>query len=337
MWVSLCVAQDLEELLTLLADTPYGSYLARKGKAITPRHAVYEVNSRLAKVYGEIITLVSDAGKALLQQLRRRFEVDNLKAILRGIEAGASPRQIRLVLFPLESETILPVEEMLRVRTIDEAVEQLQGTFYHSILSHAMSRYAEERSLFPLEVALDLDYYRTLWSYISKLNGMDKRWALRLIGTRMDIINLMWAVRYRIYHHLSEEEIINYTLPYGLRVNDSIIRAIATGGDIEHIIAQVFPYVTGVGPIEENTGAGLAQLESALHHHLIDECYPAFTGYPFHLGIPLGYILLIELEVQDLTLLIEAKAAKLPPDIFRPYLATRVREAVQADQYSAAV
>ena len=329
-WTSLYVTQDLTELLILLGDSPYGPYLAQKGRAITPRHAAYEVNGWLAAVYEEVIGVVPDSDRALFQQLRRRFEVDNLKAILRGVQAGASPREVRLVLFPLEDVTVLPVERMLEVRNLQEAMEQLHGTPYHSTLAHAMPRYAAEKSLFPLEVALDLDYYRSLWSYVVDLNGMNKRWALRLIGTRLDIVNLMWAVRYRVYHHLTEEEIINYTLPYGFHVNDSTIRAIATGGDIGYIVAEVFPYAAGIGTIEEDTPTKLTHLESVLHHHLIHECYSAFAGYPFHLGLPLAYILLMELEAQDLTLLIEAKAAKLPPDTLRPYLTDRLPETVQA-------
>ena len=330
MWASLLVAQDLTQLLALLADTPYGPYLARKGQAITPRHAAYEANGRLAEVFRDIIAFAPESGKALFEQLRRRFEVDNLKAILRGIEAGASPRQVRLVLFPLEDATLLPVEGMLGVETLGEAVGRLQGTKYHSTLTHAMPRYVAEKNLFPLEVALDLDYYRSLWGYVTHLSGLDRKWALRLVGTRVDIINLMWAVRYRVYHHLSEEEIINYTLPYGLRVNDAMIRAIAAGGDIERIITQAFPYAGEVGTIEDDPGTNLTLLESALHHHLVEECHSAFTGYPFHLGIPLGYVLLVELEVQDITLLIEAKAAKLSPDILRLYLANRIQREAQA-------
>ena len=44
---------------------------------------------------------------------------------------------------------------------------------------------------------------------------------------------MVWAIRYRVYHHLSEEEIINYPLPFGYQVRDEDIRAIAAGLDVQ--------------------------------------------------------------------------------------------------------
>jgi hypothetical protein len=38
---------------------------------------------------------------------------------------------------------------------------------------------------------------------------------MKIIGSLLDMNNLMWAIRYKVYHKLSEEELINYTLPFG--------------------------------------------------------------------------------------------------------------------------
>ena len=41
---------------------------------------------------------------------------------------------------------------------------------------------------------------------------------------------------------------------------------------------------------------------------------------PFHIGVPLGYLVLKKMEIQDLIVLIEAKSSGLPVEEFRPYL-----------------
>jgi vacuolar-type H+-ATPase subunit C/Vma6 len=46
----------------------------------------------------------------------------------------------------------------------------------------------------------------------------------------------------------------------------------------------------------------------------------AFVGNPFHIGIPLAFLVLSDLEVQDLIVLIEAKSSNLPDEEYRPYL-----------------
>jgi len=319
IWYAMYEAPDLDALLDILADTVYGPYLDIGEQHLTPRRAVYQIKGHLADAYRKVIHLSPEPGRQLLIQLGRLFEVDNLKAVLRGLESGASWRQVRFTLFPTR-ETVLPMEEMFDVGAVPEAVELLRGTPYHGTLSHALERYRAEKSLFPLEVALDLDYYRELWRDISRLEGVDHQHALRLVGGLIDVTNLMWAIRYRTYYRLSEEEIINYTLPFGYRVHDRDIRAIAAGADIASIVSRLYPELGEVAPLLEEPRTGLAKLERQLQRHLMRECHSTFIGYPFHIGIPVAYVLLNEQEVRDLTVLIEAKASHIPASMYSSLL-----------------
>jgi vacuolar-type H+-ATPase subunit C/Vma6 len=136
----------------------------------------------------------------------------------------------------------------------------------------------------------------------------------------MDMNNLMWVIRYRVYHNLSEEELINYTLPFGYRVRDEDIRSIAAGADIASVVERVFPAMTDVDALLVEPRRGLPLLEIKLKRHVMKQCLAAFTGNPFHIGIPLAFLILSDLEIQDLTVLIEAKSSNMPDDEFQPYL-----------------
>ena len=321
MRVALSEAADLGGLVTLLKETAYGPYLLRvEDRALTPRRAVYQIKSRLADAFTTVVRLVPAPVRPLLTQLYGHFEVDNLKAVLRGIMTGASCDQVRYVLFPLGALTVLPAQAMVEAGNVANAVELLRGTPYYETLSHAMPRFATEQSLFPLEVALDLNYWRKLWKGISRLESQDRAQALRVVGSLLDMNNLMWAIRYRVYHNLSEEEVINYTLPFGYRVRDEDIRAIAAGADIPRIIARIYPGLNGVDALLHEPHSGLPQLELQLQRYVAGQCRSAFTGYPFHIGIPLAFVVLSEFEIQDLTVLIEAKSAQMPAEEFKSQL-----------------
>ncbi|MGE5222078.1 MAG: V-type ATPase subunit [Omnitrophica WOR_2 bacterium] len=320
-WVELINASDFPALISLLRRTVYGSYLSQVDESeLTPRRAVYQIQSQMADNFVTLLRAAPDQTCPLLTQLYREFEVDNLKAVLRGIRSGASWDQIRYVLFPLGEMSVLPAEEMVQSGSISAAVELLRGTPYYDTLSHAMRRFNIEQSLFPLEVALDLDYWRTIWEEINRLSRQDKEQALKIIGSLLDVNNLMWAIRYRVYYKLSEEEIINYTLPFGYQVRDADIREIASGADIPQVISHIFPKMTEVGPLLMDPRKGLPELEVQLQRTILEHSRKAFIGYPFHIGVPLGYMILKEMEVQDLTVLIEAKSSHMPVDEFRPYL-----------------
>lgn len=320
-WNDLINAPNYSGLISLLRRTVYGPYLSQVDETqLTPRRAVYQLQGQMADDFATIIRAAPERSCPLLTQLYRSFEVDNLKAVLRGIRSGASWEQVRYVLFPLGSVTVLPAQEMIQTGSVPAAIELLRGTPYYGVLSYAVRRYNVEQSLFPLEVALDLNYWRNIWEDIQKLHGEDRDQAMRILGSWLDVTNLMWAIRYRIYYNLSEEEIINYTLPFGYRVRDADIRAIASGAEISQIASRVYPNLPDVGALLTDARKGLPELEVKLLGYVMELCRKAFIGYPFQIGVPLAYLILKRMEIQDLTVLIEAKAANVPAEEFRPYL-----------------
>jgi V/A-type H+-transporting ATPase subunit C len=237
---------------------------------------------------------------------------------MRGLVAHESPENIKRFLFPIGRAASFSMDQLLQVKDIPDLVLRLQGTVYGQALRQAVARYEHEQSLFPLEVSLDLDYYRRVWQAVRSLKGEDHRWAESLIGTWFDIVNILWALRYRHYYHLSMVEIINYTLPYGHRSNDTIIRSIAEGGDVQRALNDVWgrdaPQADTLAP------SWLPKLEAALYRHLFRLARGALVGYPFHLGVVLAYLMLKRFEVQDLRVLAEAKVRSLSRDAFLPYM-----------------
>ena len=322
-WDALIRAEGFDTVMTLLSKTAYGPHLQLDRQLLSPRRAAYQIKRRLSQSYEKLTRLASGLGHKLVLQLWRLYEVGNLKATLRGIVTGATWNQVLYLLYPMARYTALPtalLERMVLSRDVGQAINLARDTPYSNTLNHALERFLSERSLFPLEVALDLDYHRELWQIVDQCGGLDREWALRLVGGVVDSRNLLWAIRYRVFHHLSEEEIINYTLPFGYRVHDDDIRAIATGGDINSIVKRLYPNVEGLGRLSEEPDAWLSALEVALQRDVVKLCRSAFLGYPFHIGVPIAYLLLSEREIRDLTVVIEAKASDLPTKTFAPLL-----------------
>jgi V/A-type H+-transporting ATPase subunit C len=326
--VRLSEAPDFISLFNILKSTAYGPYLeGLKDKDVNPRRVIFEIKRKLANAFNSVIQMSPVQTRPLIKQLFRYYEIGNLKAILRSLVTVSTWNadislwdRVRDVLFPLGSASVLPAQAMVESGSVPSAVDLLRGTPYEEALSFAMKRYSSEQNLFPLEIALDLSYWRRLWSEAQRLTGQDRQHSVRIIGSLLDMNNLMWAIRYRVYHKLSEEEIINYTLPFGYRVHDSDIRAIAAGVDAASVINRIFPGIPDVNALLENPQTGLPKLEVLLKRRIMEECLAAFVGSPFHIGIPLAFLILHDFEVQDLIVLIEAKSSGMPEEEYRPFL-----------------
>jgi V/A-type H+-transporting ATPase subunit C len=319
--IRLSEAADFTSLMAMLKRSAAGPYLERvNDKDLTPRRAVFQIKSRLADEYVSIVRMAPEHTRPLLTQLYRYFEVDNLKAVLRGILTGASWDRVRFVLFPPSTISSFPAQEMVEAGNVAGAVELLKSTPYYNTLSFAMKRFSAEQNLFPLEVALDLAYWRDLWKFVNELPGEDRAHALKIIGPLVDMNNLMWAIRYRVYHNISEEELINYTLPFGYHVRDADIRAIAAGADVAQVVKRIYPNLSDVDSLVQEPWNRLPELEMQLKRQVMKQCLTAFMGNPFHIGIPLAFLVLSDFEIQNLTVLIEGKSMQVPLEGFKPYL-----------------
>ena len=312
---------DLPTLIAQLKQTAYAPYLdTLKDKDLTSQKVDVAIKGRLGDAYRSVTQMAPEHARPLLKQLYRYFEIQNLKAILRAVVTDPTWEHVQDVLFPMGDMTVLPAQAMLESGSVAAAIELLQNTPYYDTLSFAMKRYSAEQNLFALEVALDLFYWRQLWAEAKKLSGQDGVQATRIIGSFMDVNNLMWVFRYKVYYGLSEEEIINYTLPFGYRVRDDDVRSVAAGADLALVVARVFPGIPDLNALLENPREGLPRLEVILKRRLMEQCLAAFIGNPFHIGVPLAFLILGNLEVQDLTVLVEAKSSQMPADEFRPFM-----------------
>ena len=314
-WQALTSAEDLGIALSILRGTVYADVAAdvEAGGAITLEDLERRLDARAAQNVRRTMTFVSGAQRDLLQVWWQHFELENLKALFRGFDQGMSPDAIRRFLIPMGQTSRLPWEVLLHIQSVPGLVDRLSGTHYGQPLRNALPAYNRERSLFAIEIALDIRYYRDLAAAINALGGADFDDARRIIGTRLDILNILWAYRHRVYYNLSAEEIVNYTLWHTFRTDTNLIRDIALGAPPEDILERVW----GRGSVDlslleraTDEASMVTNLESTLERFWWGLARSAMGGYPFRLSALLGYLVLQETEIADLVTLLEAKAMR---------------------------
>ena len=102
-------SSDFSSLFGLLKNTAYGPYLdGLKDKDIAPRRVILQIKRKLVDSYYSVIQMTPVETRPLVKQLYRYFELDNLKAVLRGLVTVSTWNsetalwdRVREVLFPL--------------------------------------------------------------------------------------------------------------------------------------------------------------------------------------------------------------------------------------------
>ncbi|MGA2882968.1 MAG: V-type ATPase subunit [Bryobacteraceae bacterium] len=260
---------------------------------------------------------VADAGRALVRFLppgagelvswyNQRFDVENLKTVLRAVHYGLDPSRARASLIPLRA-TSVRWDLLIEAGSIATVVDQIRESPYARPLDHAMERYQQERRLFYLEIALDLFYFQKLVRLIESQSGKDAADARRFLGRSIAVQNMLWAYRYRIYGRMTPEEIINFTLHRAFAAGLDTIRRVALGSPLAVEAARLgFRIAPGISEVE-----GLTEIEVLAERERFRYAKAAVRRPLFQLRGALAYLWLLEAEVRDLTVIMEGKVAGL--------------------------
>lgn len=327
-WTALLGSDSLAAALSLLRGTDYGDAIVAVEQ--TGRLSLERLERRLLARAAEnsrrAMQLTRGGVRQIIYVWWQHYELENLKAVFRGVDQGLAPQEIERLLVPLGEYASLPWDALVHETSVSGLVDRLRDTHYINPLRNAFPAYERQRSLFPLEVALDIRYYRDLAAAIHDLGGADEDDARRVFGTWLDILNILWAFRHREYYGLSAEEIVNYTLWHTERTDTALIRRIALGAAPQDVVDQVF----GAGRVDlsgldglQSPEARVPALEMALQRHWRGLARREMSGYPFKLGAIIGYLVLEELEANDIVTLLEAKAMGWGPDLIQQHLVRR--------------
>lgn len=140
-----------------------------------------------------------------------RFEIEDLKVILRGKYVGKDDESIRELMIAKGRLSSINYESIIAARDIEGVVENLKGTVYYKhILPLVNSVYKD--GLFRTETTLDFIYFSLFRKCLKDLNNEDRKIIQKIIGTQSDILNIQWVFRGKFYYNVAPEELMNYTI-----------------------------------------------------------------------------------------------------------------------------
>lgn len=277
-------------------------------------HLFYE---DLFDCYRKVIGVLSGERKRLIQHLYRKYELENLKAILRIVCYERAREEKGKLLLPLIKPQSFSPESLLQSKSLEEILGQLRRTCYHDPLKNSIYRFEEERETFPLEMALDLSYYSHLWQIIDSLGRRERGITLSLLGVQMDALNILWIFRFKEMCHFSPEEILNYSLMHGCHISSEIRKKLACSVDQRDMVANLAgtPYRALLSGVDDQKISS-----AALWRYLVATVRKNWQGFPFQIGTILDYVLLKEIEVKDLISITEARRLNLSREITANHL-----------------
>lgn len=242
---------------------------------------------------------------AFLRAWVERHEADNLKSLLRWILSGRQDREeLRRRLWEVP-DSKLPGDLLLSARDFPELLETLRGTRYHRVMREPMKHLIDgESNLFALEMALDIEAESHIHQALWALAPEDRRLILPLFGARIDLINLYWLYRGRRFFRMAPEELMNRLLPCRYRIRPAQLRAMTRAQTLEEALELLSQ--TPYGRVfHESAPQDELVVERDIKRFLLLSAREIYRVGPPSFHTAMSYFMLRELEIEDLTTIIE--------------------------------
>lgn len=300
-------AKDFYDFIELFKATPYAENFR---VADREKFKLQEIEKGLLLRDLAIHRKICDAfsskhEKHFIFLLTQYYEIEELKTVLRIWHKKA---QVDIEDYILDARVAFDIDfkRIAFAQSIEEIILFLDHTPYKNPLMLGREKFKERNSHFYLEAALDADYYRRLLEASAHFSRCDKKLAHKILGVEIDIENINWLIRMRKYYSLGLGQMLELLIPGGERVSKDSLRSLHTSDEVDKIAETIStgPYAKLKDLLETN----IYFLEQFLYEVLFREIRKALAGFPFTIGIALGYLILKRRETRNVISLMYAKS-----------------------------
>lgn len=256
--------------------------------------------------------LTGDARQFLLYWIGR-FEVSNVKSLIRAKMAGESAAATAARLLDMGDFTHLDAEELMRVEDVAELMRKLERTPYAAIVRNARQAFEESNDPFILDATLDRAYYDGLIKWAHKVEEEAGPAFGRLMADLVDRTNLVWLLRYRFNYGLPPAQVYYLLLTPGYRLTPALLRKLVGLGDVGAVLES----------LPDELARSLAGAETipdisrSLERLALDHARAVLDRAGPPLGRALAYLTLREAGLRDLRGVLRGRRMGLPLDEIR--------------------
>ncbi len=306
--------RELSDLINFLAQTDYGPEIERSSVEYSGYKLIEDALMRNGqRVFSKLYQIAPEGPKTLIQIILERFEVFNLKTILRGFHVGAPPEEIEKSLYPTILYPTAFYQELLQKENIGACIDYLVavGSRYYKPLTASFPDYERTKRLAALENSLDAFYFGGSRDLLRDIGDENARLVRLALGTEVDVLNLVYALRV-VEEAVESEEKYRYILKGGERLSEEFIRELIDSGDKADFFRKLEAtyYARKLGDFNGSLSAG--EFQERLENFLYREQCRLDVGRSFDIHLALVYIWRKTVEMTNLRVIASGLWHKAP-------------------------
>jgi V/A-type H+-transporting ATPase subunit C len=313
---ALAEKESLDGFVESLEGTKYGRIsIDTEGDVSMALEKVF-YQKFIERMMGIVDLAPTKIGNFLQSYYYQRFEVINLKRIIRGKFSGISAPQVIESLIPMAPYKVESYEEIVGAETYQDAIRRLKGTPYAYLIS---SLELSERydALWPVEIALNHLNATTIFKSLERLPHGDRSLVRRIVQAEADVENFLVAAKQRSARERDLFPEDQFPATYGIGLH--MLREAMEADDIGSVIRSLDqPYDRILAPLYEGD---VALIRSRLRQHTYDVARKGRAANDFGFNVVMAYLVFSEIEKDDLVGIAWGKTQGIPSEDILKYLA----------------
>jgi V/A-type H+-transporting ATPase subunit C len=316
---SLIIKPDVEAVIAELGNTAYKEEIEKASVQYSGIRCV-EVALRkdFTRAFRKVLSFMQgDTAEKYIKILLNRWDVQNIKTILRGKNIHVTSEEIIECLVPAGELDDITLIELIKQPDIREVIDLLAtwGIEFAKPLTRNFKEYTEKRDLTVLEYAIDRFYFEnaleTLGEETKVKESYDDRIIWDMITTEIDVTNIKNVMRI-IRDKIDIEDAKTFLLDGGASLDiERLLTMIRTGtleGAIKLLDATPYNFLSDL-PADVFKAEKISVFEKELEKYLIQRGIHKFLGDPLSIAIAVGYIWAKYNEITNIRIIARCKTA----------------------------
>lgn len=314
------IARDAHEIARTLQEGQYKDEIDElAGKRSGAELVEHATRRNLSATYREILGWCTGDLARMVELYLGRYDIYNLKTLLRGRVAEATSEEIEETLIPAGSLSQEDLEQLESQGTLQDLVDAIPQAAYREALREHVGDEGDGSDLVDLENALDKAYYARLLRAVEP-DTQAKEVFRDFLQREVDLLNIKTLLRLRVD---DLEDVDEYFVEGGAEVTVDQVRQ-AAQAPVEEL-PQAFSDVSFYEDVEEalETFAETRALDdavTAMDQFLMESARGFTVRHPLSILPVIDFILAKRAEVHNLRAIAHGKAHGLDDDTIEELL-----------------
>ncbi len=238
--------KDYESISTIESVIEYIQYLKQHQGYKSIFHNTDEYTVHRGEIEGVfILSLYSDFAKiyrfANIEQRKAldlvffRYEVNILKVCIQLLYSKKGYYNLAMFEPFFKHHSKINIQSLIQARSIEEFVSNLKDTQYHSLFLRLMN--TNHNTPFDFEMQLDIYYFKKAWKLKDKLlTGDNLKAFTKVLGTEIDLLNIMWLYRSKRYFDTNTSNYYGYIISVNYKLDKQKLTKLLESTSIDEFI-----------------------------------------------------------------------------------------------------